>query len=340
MIGIFLDQFLCSLFEMNSTESDDFLISLASWLQLKSEKWFVAAVSNRTHQLLFEDQKLIQQAHLIANARSFVNAETIMSSIFTLIDQPTSEDKFGVVDILASNMELSPSLGNIECNAELCNDIKAVLETSLAIGTYAVNMNKEIPLRFSSFKTKSKLFVQEIEADLYVELIESDGQIGEYEASLSASIWTCPTAKEFLISVDPVQEWIRSKSVDGLRLSIKAACAKLADKLNKEIEWKELDAFAFHPKFLEYLWDHGFNNEPRKIRRLLRACAETILKLNLDAVHALRTTSSGGARQRLRGNDKAFRRDIDYEYHLHYWDTADGPQFCTVGPHEYFDIPS
>ena len=67
---------------------------------------------------------------------------------------------------------------------------------------------------------------------------------------------------------------------------------------------------------------------------------ETIRGQNLPGVHALRTSPGGNATQRLRGTDKAQRRDIDQEFHLHYWECANGTiELASVVHHNDFSIP-
>jgi len=73
--------------------------------------------------------------------------------------------------------------------------------------------------------------------------------------------------------------------------------------------------------------------------RALRAIVETIDQLKLEDVHALRQSDSGGASQRVRGHDKGWRRDIDREYHLHYWEGSGGIEFGWMGPHNDFQLP-
>jgi hypothetical protein len=42
----------------------------------------------------------------------------------------------------------------------------------------------------------------------------------------------------------------------------------------------------------------------------------------------------------MRGRDKAQRRDIDYEFHLHYWECANGTiELASVVHHNDFSIP-
>ena len=60
--------------------------------------------------------------------------------------------------------------------------------------------------------------------------------------------------------------------------------------------------------------------------------------MNNNATHWIRTSTGGNASQLKRGNDAAWRRDIDHEYHLHYWITIDGFEFSVVVHHNDFSI--
>lgn len=95
--------------------------------------------------------------------------------------------------------------------------------------------------------------------------------------------------------------------------------------------------------FGSLFWDTvdllGFGRERSKVQRLLAAMAETVLKINLSQVHQLRAGQAGNDPQIKRGQDGAWRKDIDYEFHLHYWLTPVGPEFAAVVAHNDFDIP-
>ena len=57
------------------------------------------------------------------------------------------------------------------------------------------------------------------------------------------------------------------------------------------------------------------------------------------ATHALRSGAGGGNRQRMRGKDSAWRRDVDYEYHLHYWECEAGNvELANLVVHNEFSI--
>lgn len=93
-------------------------------------------------------------------------------------------------------------------------------------------------------------------------------------------------------------------------------------------------------RFLRSASEFGFDREPVKARRLLRAAAETIIGLAMADTHPLRIGAGPTAPQRQRPgrSQAAWRRDIDREYHLHYWGGGEGIELAAVVPHWDADI--
>jgi len=77
------------------------------------------------------------------------------------------------------------------------------------------------------------------------------------------------------------------------------------------------------------------------IRAVIRACVETVVDENMAATHQLRRGHGANEPQKIRDADKAgaWRRDIDHEYHLHYWVTSNGPELAAVVVHVDSSIP-
>lgn len=82
----------------------------------------------------------------------------------------------------------------------------------------------------------------------------------------------------------------------------------------------------------------GADSENRATN-VLESITDTIARSNLRATHELRINSGGNSPARMRGHDVAWRRDVDHELHLHYWETVDGPELACLSPHNRFDIP-
>jgi hypothetical protein len=85
---------------------------------------------------------------------------------------------------------------------------------------------------------------------------------------------------------------------------------------------------------------YGFHTEPTKIMALLKAM---LLVISTDEpnrkTHKLRTSKSGGAPQVVSQYGKAMRMDIDYEFHLHYWENDNKVVFASINTHNDFSIP-
>jgi hypothetical protein len=101
----------------------------------------------------------------------------------------------------------------------------------------------------------------------------------------------------------------------------------------------DYSSFSIGNHFIPSCMRLGFFEDYPKIKMLLRACAETILDTNNSSTHWIRKNAGGNSAQLKRGNDSAWRRDIDYEYHLHYWSTNAGPELSVVVEHNDFSIP-
>ncbi|MFA7341148.1 MAG: hypothetical protein WC028_30470 [Candidatus Obscuribacterales bacterium] len=107
-------------------------------------------------------------------------------------------------------------------------------------------------------------------------------------------------------------------------------CKQLDKRPNKE--------FGFGNDFLKSAISHGFTTQASKIKTLLKSLVETICDENLGKTHGLRQNSSGNSPQLTSGSFKAMRRDIDYEYHLHYWISGNVVEFANLVVHNDMTI--
>jgi hypothetical protein len=126
----------------------------------------------------------------------------------------------------------------------------------------------------------------------------------------------------------------------GIELAVRIALFKYDIAHGDSLDWGGMIVPAIGSKFRELCQqvcaDQGDSVPPK----ILRSIVENIKGHNLPAVHALRTGPGGNDPQRMRGSDKAQRRDIDREFHLHYWECADGTvELASVVYHNDFSIP-
>ena len=75
--------------------------------------------------------------------------------------------------------------------------------------------------------------------------------------------------------------------------------------------------------------------------KFLRTTSEVLLGVKAAKSHNLRTSTSGNSASIKSGGAIARRRDLDREYHLHYWSpTTTGLELSVVVPHKVMTIPS
>lgn len=140
-----------------------------------------------------------------------------------------------------------------------------------------------------------------------------------------------------LRALDPVNLWMPGDSAEALRAAIRVEVLRQ----DLAVAWNDTDRFSIGRKFVASLPPSNFDRQPARIRKALLSCAETLLGRNDRATHALREGGGGNAPQRLRGVDKAWRRDIDHEFHLYYWELPGRRyEFSAVVSHNDYYIPS
>jgi len=95
----------------------------------------------------------------------------------------------------------------------------------------------------------------------------------------------------------------------------------------------------FNIHFQKSLEDCGILLNAGLANSTLRAVVHTIENVHMAATHPLREGSGPNEAQVRRGKDLAWRRDIDHEYHLHYWQCPGGlVELACVVTHNDFHI--
>lgn len=163
-------------------------------------------------------------------------------------------------------------------------------------------------------------------------LLREAGQTDQ-ERTIRGSLRLSGTAYDLERQLDPIVFWQNGYIEGALSLYLGTQQAGFYGPIQNRKQ-----GFRFAPAFWELLKPSGFSHDPPKIERLLRALRETVTGIRMEDVHSLRTGVGGNSPQRKRNRDLAWRRDIDSEYHLHYWATSNGPEFVQVGVHNNFEI--
>jgi len=131
--------------------------------------------------------------------------------------------------------------------------------------------------------------------------------------------------------------WRNAEDTETYRAALDIYIHQRTDKQNRiSVSW------SFGSEFIKSLKKLKFLNKDEEIVKLLRTLAETLLSENFQATHCLRIGKGGNDPQKIRKKDGAgaWRRDIDRDFHLHYWKTSDEIEFAWAAhPHDDYYIP-
>ena len=184
-----------------------------------------------------------------------------------------------------------------------------------------------IATRSVKSRTETRAVVQNVLTDRLL------GGISQYSL-LDDKIVAIPSIEQLLLAINPV-ELFSTDEPSVIEAGIRVA---LYQRSGGGDPSRFADAqFCLGAHFSESLAAHKFADA--MYAKVLRACVETVLSENLPATHGLRCGPGPNDEQQTRNQDRAIRRDIDYEYHLHYWErTVGGPEFASVVTHQDFSI--
>ncbi len=153
-------------------------------------------------------------------------------------------------------------------------------------------------------------------------------------------VLACDNFQGLIECLDELAILVKAPDNQGIELAIRIAIFKNNIARGNPVDWNEVVAPAINSSFRETCQticrDQGKSMPPK----ILRSIVETINKESLLATHALRTGDGGNSPQKMRNHDKAWRRDIDREFHLHYWECAGSMvELASVVVHDDFTIP-
>ena len=321
--------------------------TLLDWYRLLDEPWISVHLSERASELLVEEglyplrtalQKVFKRNGIV---QYDVNTVAQMAERLLKLT-PSFEAFFGVREVLLDQLETKPSLLSLTIGQNMAEDLGRCVVLMAILGRHCSG----VPDRNHRFVVRGS----QGSGEIYVRAI-----IHEIEHARD-DMEPLPTPPEkfegivpafhdfrgFLGSIDEVAMWRSATAETRKELAIRIAVYKSRTQRNLQPEWGDQVRIRIGKKFVQMADSVCRNNPDALVRAMFRSIAETGDRLNLAATHALRDSQSGGSRQRHRSIDgaTAWRRDIDYEYHLHYWECSDGiAELASMGAHNDFSIP-
>jgi hypothetical protein len=154
----------------------------------------------------------------------------------------------------------------------------------------------------------------------------------------------CDNFHNLIFSQDEYSILLAASDDNEVLLSIRISLYKYLNSSNDSVTWR-----GTQKTMDKVLIVNEFRSSCKKIcsgqpntfsEKLFRSINETIFNENQGAVHPLRIDKGGNSPVKKRGEDKAQRRDINYEFHLHYWQCENGKiELASIVSHNDFTIP-
>jgi hypothetical protein len=326
--------------------------SLVTWSALTDEPWLTVLTTDDTVTAL-SGAACYPAVNAVATLREAlgleeVSPEDVANALSRLLQSAASwEDHCGVVDVLLDPRTLTPELPATRCqgapagtgrNAPSVHDATRRVLTLSALLTHCApdhSRNRELSTldRFcagAGVTVAGSAVIIERRAGCVLPELPDPFPLP------TTRVWMREGAGDCLRALDPVLLWVSVATPEAYVAAIRVEIMRREPSWT----WEDTDRFTLGCEFVAWLARHNFDRQEPRVRKLLLSCAETVLGRNAAATHALREGNGPTAPQRTRARDKAWRRDVDHEFHLHYWELPGGRfEFGNVVSHNVFTIP-
>ncbi|PJN50198.1 hypothetical protein PAEVO_52420 [Paenibacillus sp. GM2FR] len=324
--------------KISINEFENYLDNILLWRQLKDVPLSNVVISKQTSDILMDHNNYpywdsLKNALLKTGLSTFYQPRDIIGVIEGFLQQPSFDETFNLVDILVDNVAIFPN-DHLERRPPMYSEEYKKIVIVLSLMNITLNKGKQ-----SYFVTRDSIKEIMVQGEIHeCEFTNDESFDLEYPIKIDDTVYSYTHLSELITNINVVKSWENATTIteyyELMNLFIKQRL------ISSNLDISEIPNWRFGHHFLDTCRELGFYHEESKIKTLLRSCADTILNQNLTNTHALRKDESGNSPQVTREKDKAWRRDIDYEYHLHYWQTSNGPELAAVVVHNNMDIPA
>lgn len=320
--------------------------TLLVWSKLLDEPWIAICMSERSAEVLAEEGLYPLRDQITALFSEHRVVEFDANTVATVINRllmhtPTFETYFRVRDVLADDCSTAPDILQLSFGNHLQSDLARCLVLIALLRAHCGSsvLNHALAIRASP---RRLIRVRALVHDIEHRRDDFERSVPIPPEYFEGDVLTCDDFGSFVECIDERTVLNNASDASGVKVAIRISLYKsrLAEGLSPE--WEDVDGWHMGSQFGETVRRCIRSAVPSLATSILRAIGETICRRNLAAVHALRTDVGGNSPQRRRGVDgaRAFRRDIDRDYHLHYWELADAKiELASVGLHNDFSIP-
>lgn len=317
--------------------------TLLDWSRLLDEPWVAIYMSERASDALVKDNlyPLRDQLKQIFTAHGIVEYD--VNTVARVVEQllritPSFETYYRVKDVLYEHLETDPDVirltthDGLQSDLARCITLIAILRKhcSQPLGGHSLIL-REVPKQI--IQVRAQIHDLEHERD-------DIPTLPCLPAFFEGDVLACDDFRGLIECLDEAAILVGASDNLGIELSIRVALFKHSIAQGELPDWGNVLIPSIGTEFRELCQQCCEDQGDSLPAKILRSVVETVRGQNLSAIHALRTGPGGNDPQRMRGSDKAQRRDIDREFHLHYWDCANGTiELASVVYHNDFSIP-
>ena len=322
----------------------EYVETLTDWQRLLEEPWVTVHMSERAAEALLEDglyplRGVLDRLFAERGIVEFAANDIARVADALLQTTPSFEETFGLTDVLVSDLSTEPDLLLAHSPPHVASDLERCL-----VLTAVLTAHCGWPASDHALILEPQLGVTAVQVEAVIEHLEhcrdDIGGVPLKPERLRATVAVHRTFRDLVSDTDESTVWRAAHTDDTAAKAVRISVYKRRVQNGQDPDWEEVPSFSFGDHFRASVTKWSGATSPNLVGRVLRAMAETIDRTNLADTHVLRTGAGGNSPQRTRNGDKAWRRDIDREHHLHYWESANGVvEFASIGPHNDFSIP-
>ncbi|MCW2263745.1 MULTISPECIES: hypothetical protein [Sphingobacterium] len=332
-MNFYLDPAVLTLDKENTTKDqlEEFIYSLIDYKKTMDLNWGAFYIPDSTSTLLFENNlyPLVDNIKHLTKTYNidYIQPEEIDKIICSILNKTMSyENHLTIYDVLYEDVH------NEESKTDNgISDFTQVLKTMTLCIILSAEANKK--------ELDNNIILSNVNLiclDVNISLCES---IIDYEppSSLKTNVQTYLNFNNFVTTYNPAALWTNITNEKCFRIAL-AMQLKQTDTNIDFYEYTNSTEMLIMKSFLDSQKALNFQNEKSKAQMLLRSLTEEILKTHMAHTHEIRESKGGNSKQLKWKEYYAWRRDIDHEFHLHYWKKGQTKIFTDVVHHNNFNI--
>ncbi len=321
-----------------------YLDTLLDWSTLLDESWVAIYMSEKASEALVGDGLYPLHDDLTKLFKTNGIMEYDVNTVTTVVNRllqrtPTLETHFRIQYVLADELSTNPDILQRTAGKALQSNLANCVILIAILRQYCRESIRDHSLILRHAPTQKIVNVRAIIHE--IDHKRNDlGALPTHPEVFEGDVLISHDFRGLIESLDESSILASSAENADLETAIRIALYKSRFKRGEDPDWDDVCGFQIGQSFFRTVNMLCPGQASSFFVKVLRAIVETLDRKNLADEHKLRTGSGGNDPQQMRGKDGAMRRDIDYEFHLHYWRCDDDTvELASVVTHNDFTIP-